>query len=80
MRAYKCDRCERLYSDKPVGATLTVRKNGVREGDSYLDLCPRCQSELENWIKRKPLRVKNKPQQIAMNPEFNGGFQFGEVS
>ena len=39
--AYECDRCGELYSDE-------ARNRGVYLCDK--DLCPRCQSQLDDWF------------------------------
>jgi len=52
MTAKECDRCNTLY--KPE-CNPDIRINIYRHpyGDSWIDLCPKCQKELEEWLKKK---------------------------
>lgn len=51
VTAYECDRCGELFKREYRAETRIARKKPVINGGwYYLDLCPRCQEELENWI------------------------------
>lgn len=51
MTAYECDRCGELFKREHTVETRIVKKNPICNGGFYpLDLCPKCQRELENWI------------------------------
>ena len=71
-QAYKCDRCGKLYEAKE--RTLASKKYSilkphiinyeVSNPGTYLchvaDLCPECQSELEEWMRfEKPKEDEN---------------------
>lgn len=57
-RAYKCDRCGTLYEfnleDRRDG-TLFMGKRPYT--NTFFDLCPQCQKEIERWF-TYPTRVK----------------------
>lgn len=49
MNAYECDRCGTLFKrDSVPKKSVTIDR---RPWDfQRLDLCPKCQEELENWL------------------------------
>ena len=49
MNAYKCDRCGTLFERDSVPERSIAIKHSPY-GFECLDLCPKCQEELENWI------------------------------
>ncbi|CDA91727.1 unknown [Ruminococcus sp. CAG:563] len=49
MTAYECDRCGTLFKRECMPKT-TIAKKKSTVGFYYLDLCPKCQEELENWF------------------------------
>lgn len=49
MTAYECDRCGALFKRNCVPET-TITIDQHPNGLQRLDLCPKCQKELENWI------------------------------
>lgn len=62
MEAYKCDRCNRLYTEQERAQIITlennpfyiVRKAAVPDAYSYdLDLCPDCSAALKIFIELK---------------------------
>ena len=72
MKAFKCDRCGRLYED------ITLTKKVIIDVDKLHmeDLCPKCQEDFELWLKRKPRKPKRGKVNPIEVPEFNGGFEF----
>lgn len=51
MTAYECDRCGALFKREHMVETRIVKKKPICNGGFYyLDLCPRCQKEFENWL------------------------------
>lgn len=62
MKAYKCDRCGKLFEKYKYQGTsefFTITRNPYMSGD-YLDLCPNCNAELQEW-------VANDKEQVACN-------------
>lgn len=52
MRAYKCDRCEKLfekYEGQRTSKFFNITRNPSFSGDC-LDLCPKCNAELQEWV------------------------------
>ena len=49
MTAYECDRCGALFKRNCV-PKITITIDQHPNGYQHLDLCPKCQKELENWI------------------------------
>lgn len=49
VTAYECDRCGALFRRKCVPKT-TIIIDQHPNGFERLDLCKKCQRELENWI------------------------------
>lgn len=49
MTAYECDRCGALFKRNCVPKT-TITIDQHPNGFERLDLCPKRQKELENWI------------------------------
>lgn len=49
MTAYECGRCGALFKRNCVPET-TITIDQHPNGLQRLDLCPKCQKELENWI------------------------------
>ena len=78
MQAYRCDRCKRFY-DAPPERVRVVMWDDVGN-QTTLDLCPRCNEELTNWVMMQPLRGRAKPTTVKpeLDPSLNGGFVFGE--
>ena len=62
MKAYKCDRCGKLferYKNQGTSEFFNITRNPNFSND-YLDLCPKCNAELQEW-------VANKKEQVACN-------------
>lgn len=54
MKAYKCDRCGKLFDEYRGQGTCeyySITRNPNFKTD-VLDLCPRCNEELQNWVKK----------------------------
>lgn len=49
MQAYKCDRCGELF-ERPCYYNIRINVDCHPYEDNYLDLCDKCQFELEKWI------------------------------
>ena len=49
MRAFKCDRCGKLFEDYYGRKTSSFYN--ISMGTGYLDLCKDCNDELQKWIK-----------------------------
>lgn len=49
MTAYECDRCGTLFKRECMPKTTIAIEEGLW-GFHHLDLCPKCQEELENWL------------------------------
>lgn len=47
-----CDRCNRLYVS-PITPDVRINKYVHPYGDSWVDLCPHCQEQLEKWLDEK---------------------------
>lgn len=55
-KAYECDVCGVLFKrEKAPDITIVVRHDYE---ERHKDLCPECQTELENWLKEKEKRKK----------------------
>lgn len=55
MVAYKCDRCGTLYEyncENYLGKHY-ISKECHPYDDMKIDLCPKCQEKLEQWLKSK---------------------------
>ena len=66
MKAYKCDRCKKLYSEPPLGECLYVVNT-----EQHYDLCPKCYTELDRWFHMLPKRPKK-----TVDLPIEGGFKF----
>lgn len=55
MNAKKCDRCGELYECMCV-PDITVNKYTHGYGTWRIDLCDKCQSKLETWLKGDTLK------------------------
>jgi rubredoxin len=54
-KAYECDVCGTLFKRKGASdAAVVVYYHGY--GEERKDLCPKCQKELETWLKGKESR------------------------
>ena len=75
MQAKKCDICGTLYEQQ---CTPDVRINIYihPHGDEWLDICPKCQENLENWIsgcwQYKALHKDNAPIPTMVMPGVYG--------
>lgn len=52
MRAYKCDRCGKLFEEYKGQGTadfFNISRN-PHMSDNCLDLCPNCNAELQEWV------------------------------
>lgn len=49
MTAYECDRCGTMFKRECLPETI-IAIDQHPNGYQHLDLCPKCQEELENWI------------------------------
>lgn len=62
MKAYKCDRCGKLfekYKGQGTSDFLNITRN-PNISNYCLDLCPKCNTELQEW-------AANDKEQIACN-------------
>jgi hypothetical protein len=62
MKAYKCDRCGKLYEkykNQGTSQFFNITCNPCTSGN-LLDLCPKCNAELQEW-------VANYKEQVACN-------------
>ena len=62
MKAYKCDRCGKLfekYKNQGTSEFFNITRNPCITGNC-LDLCPNCNAELQEW-------VANDKEQVACN-------------
>ena len=62
MKAYKCDRCGKLFEKYKYQGTsnfFNITLNPCTSGN-LLDLCPNCNAELQEW-------VANGKEQVACN-------------
>lgn len=60
MRAYKCDRCGKLfekYKDQGTPMFFNITRNQCAIGNSLLDLCPNCNDELQEWVTNDKVHV-----------------------
>ena len=48
--AKQCDRCGALYQ-QTVTPDIRINQYHHAYGDSWIDLCPDCQKQLEMWLK-----------------------------
>ena len=59
-RAYECDRCGMLfkpYKNQKTSEFLNITKNPNTTGNC-LDLCPKCNDRLQEWVKNGKVQVK----------------------
>lgn len=52
MRAYKCDRCGKLfekYKNQGTSEFYNITRDPCSSGDC-LDLCPNCNAKLQDWV------------------------------
>lgn len=59
MRAYKCDRCGKLfekYKGQGTHEFFNITRNPNISGDC-LDLCPDCNAELQAWVANDKAQV-----------------------
>lgn len=66
--AKKCDRCEKLYKPKDIdilGSSVNglwlISRNAYNTHAfprRYFDLCPECLLSFANWLKNKPMTLK----------------------
>lgn len=52
MKAYKCDRCGKLFKEYKYQGTsefFNITSN-PNFSSSCLDLCPKCNAELQEWV------------------------------
>ena len=49
MRAYKCDRCGN-YFDEESGSLYLAEPVQTIPTKKFLDICPVCQKELDDWF------------------------------
>ena len=68
MTAYECDRCGALFKRNCVPKT-TITIDQHPNGFERLDLCNKCQKELENWIGGLSFDSN-------LNPTLNSGIDF----
>lgn len=58
-KAYKCDRCGKLfepYKYQKSAEFLNITRNPCMSGDC-LDLCPKCNAELQEWVANDKVQV-----------------------
>ena len=59
MKAYKCDRCGKLfekYDGQGTRRFYSITTDLCRTG-CYLDLCPNCNAELQAWVANDKAQV-----------------------
>ena len=59
MKAYKCDRCGKLFEKYNLQGTsnfFNITRNPCMSGNC-LDLCPNCNAELQEWVKHDKEQV-----------------------
>lgn len=54
MNAMKCDRCGALFERKILTDVIIAKRHGIGWFD--VDLCNKCQAELENWLKASEIK------------------------
>lgn len=59
--AKKCDRCGKLYEIPRESRKIGVSRDTNKSGYKFMDLCPDCQSSLEDWIERKKTKEPDAP-------------------
>ena len=60
MKAYKCDRCDTLF-ERYEGQGSRMFYNITKDPFSThncLDLCPKCNDELQEWIRKAESKAK----------------------
>lgn len=50
MKAYKCDRCGKLFENKIASREYLITKANLTIRNCWLDLCEDCQDRLDNWM------------------------------
>lgn len=64
-KAYECDRCGILYKPyKKTSPNFNIIKNPSMAGN-YLDLCPKCNDRLKEWVENGKVQVKYTDEEIA---------------
>ena len=59
MKAYKCDRCGKFfekYKDQGTAEFFNITRNPCVSGNC-LDLCPKCNDELQEWVTNYKVQV-----------------------
>ena len=59
MKAYKCDRCDKLFEEYEGQGTrrfYNITTDPCSSGHC-LDLCPKCNDELQKWIRKAESEV-----------------------
>ena len=59
--AKKCDRCGKLYEIPRESRKIGVSRDTNKSGYNFIDLCPDCQSSLEDWIENKEAKEPAAP-------------------
>ena len=59
--AKKCDRCGKLYEIPRESHKIGVSRDTNKSGYKFMDLCPDCQSSLEDWIENKEAKEPAAP-------------------
>lgn len=59
--AKKCDRCGKLYEIPRESRKIGVSRDTNKSGYNFMDLCPDCQSSLEDWIESKEAKEPAAP-------------------
>ena len=66
-KAYECDRCGMLfkpYKNQKTSNFLNITKNPNMTGNC-LDLCPKCNYKLQEWVESGKVQVKYTDEEIA---------------
>ena len=61
MKAYKCDRCQKLfehYQGQGTSDYYNVTRNPNFK-DDLVDLCPKCNKKLQKWMKKAESEVEH---------------------
>lgn len=62
MKAYKCDRCGKLFEGYDYQGTRGVFYGITRHpslSGNDLDLCPNCNAELQEWVANNKVQVES---------------------
>ena len=67
MKAFKCDRCGKLYEQRAEKEEFLIGKiSHISKVYSYLDLCDMCNQKLETWMKNKRGMMRKELQEYEL--------------